>query len=256
MELVATKIEELEVHVWSDRLVAGAAAGKETVARIKRLIEEKGEARVVFAAAPSQNESLAYLKNSDVDWSKVRAFHLDEYVDLRADHPSRFGAFLRRALFDHVQFKSVHYLYREGASAEDLVKEYSELLANCPPDLMLLGVGENGHLAFNDPAVADFEDPQIVKIVDLDDVCRMQQVNDGCFDSFDDVPKQAMTISLSTLAKIPEHVTTVPGIRKANAVEAMLNGPITTDCPASMLRTRPGGVLFLDKDSASLAIKL
>jgi glucosamine-6-phosphate deaminase len=256
MELLTKKVEELKVYVWSDRQSAGAAAGKETVARIKRLIEEKGEARVLFAAAPSQDESLAYLKDSDVDWSKVRAFHLDEYVDLRADHPARFGAFLNRALFDHVKFKSVHYLYQEGLEPNEMVKQYTDLLAKFPLDLMLLGVGENGHLAFNDPAVADFEDPAVIKIVDLDDTCRMQQVNDGCFKSFDEVPKHAMTVTLSALAKIPEYVALVPGIRKAKAVNCMINGPLTTECPASMLRTLPGGMLFLDKDSASLAFNL
>jgi len=256
MEVIKKKVGELEVSVWSNRLESGAAAGRDTADRIKKLIEEKGEARVVFAAAPSQNESLEYLKNSDVDWTKVRAFHLDEYVDLRADHPARFGTFLRRALFDHVSFKQIHFLYQEGLEAEEMVKQYSALLAQYPPDLMLLGVGESGHLAFNDPAVADFDDPEVVKVVELDEICRMQQVNDGCFGSLDEVPMRAMTITLGGLKRIPQHVTVVPGIRKADAVKAMLTGPITAECPASMLRTSSGGKLYLDRDSASLAFDL
>lgn len=253
MEILTDKIEGLEIHVFSNRQAAGLAAGMETEDYINKLIAQKGEARVLFAAAPSQNESLEYLRASKIDWSKVRAFHLDEYVDLRADHPARFGLFLNRALFDFVNFKSVDYLYQEGLSPEELVRRYAEILVGYPPDLMLLGVGENGHLAFNDPAVADFEDPQIVKLVELDEICRMQQVNDGCFASLGEVPHQAMTVTLSTLKKIPYHITLVPGSRKANAVNEMLNGPFSENCPATMLRTHAAGKLFLDKESAALA---
>ena len=191
------------------------------------------------------------LLKQDIDWTKVRGFHQDEYIGIAEDEPAGFGNFLDRAIFKKVNFKEIHYLRCGADEAEAKCEEYTKLLTEYPIDLILLGIGENGHLAFNDPAVADFEDPKMIKIVELDDVCRQQQVNDGCFATLNDVPKQAMSLTMSFIMSVPHAVCVVPTIRKANAVDNALNGPVTTACPASILRNHNDAVLYLDKDSAS-----
>jgi glucosamine-6-phosphate deaminase len=253
MERKRFKVGELSVSVFDSREEMGQAAAEDAEIRINRVIAEKGEAIVVFAAAPSQNELLAALKQAKIDWTKVRAMHMDEYIGLPEDHEAGFGNFLRRALFDDLPFKAIHFLYDSGEDAEAICTRYSALIEKYPPDLVLLGVGENGHLAFNDPAVADFADPLLVKIVELDDVCRMQQVNDGCFASFDEVPEKAVTLTMRSLLEIEEKVTVVPGKNKAPAIERMLKGEISTECPASILKTMKNAALYLDADSASQA---
>lgn len=255
MELQITKFGALDVKVFETRKEMGYQAARDVEARLQRIISEKGEATVVFAAAPSQNELLEGLCNGDVDWTKVRALHMDEYIGLPKDAPAGFGNFLRRAIFDRLPFKEVHYIADAGCDEKEACAVYSAILEKYPPDIILLGVGENGHLAFNDPPVADFNDPLKVKVVELDDVCRNQQVNDGCFAVIDDVPKRAITLTMSAIMAVPEAVVVVPGILKARAVDAMLKGPISTDCPASILRTHPRSVLYLDSESASIALK-
>ncbi len=244
-------VEKLPVHIYDTRAGMGAAAALDAGARIKAIIAEKGEANLVFAAAPSQNELLEGLLQQDIDWSKVRAFHQDEYVGIAPDAPAGFGNFLRRAIFDKVNFKQIHYLYCKAEEAEAKCEAYSQLLKQYPIDLIFLGFGENGHMAFNDPPVADFNDPKMVKIVELDAICRQQQVNDGCFPTFDDVPTHAMTLTMSMILSVPQAVCVVPTDRKANAVRDALRGPVTTRCPASALRSHPNAALYLDKDSAS-----
>ena len=254
MERKHIKIGEINVHVFDTRQEMGQAAAEDAEKRIQRIIAEKGTATVVFAAAPSQNELLESLLEADIDWTRVRAMHMDEYIGLPEDHPAGFGNFLRRAIFDQLPFKEIHYLSDSKASPDTICTRYTALINQYPPDLVLLGVGENGHLAFNDPAVADFEDPETVKIVELDDVCRMQQVNDGCFDTFDEVPERAITLTMSAILNINDAVTVVPGKNKAQAIDRMLNGEITTACPASILKTKENTALYLDIDSAQEAI--
>lgn len=244
-------VEKLPVYIFETREEMGAAAGAAAAKIINEVIAQKGEANVVFAAAPSQNDMLEALLNSDVDWSKVRGFHQDEYIGIDETEPAGFGNFLRRAIFDKVQFKELHYLLCKEDEAEAMCESYSELLKQYPIDLILLGIGENGHMAFNDPPVADFNDPKMVKIVELDEVCRQQQVNDGCFATLDDVPKQAMTLTLSCIMSVPHAICVVPTIRKADAVYGAVCGPVTTACPASILRKHPHAGLYLDILSAS-----
>ena len=251
MTMTTKKVEKLSVYTFETREEMGKVAAADAAARIKAIIEKNGVANVVFAAAPSQNDLLENLLKTDIDWSKVRAFHQDEYVGISADEPAGFGNFLDRAIFKKVNFKELHYLLCGAEEAEEKCEAYAELLRQYPIDLIFLGIGENGHLAFNDPAVADFNDPKMVKIVELDDVCRQQQVNDGCFATLDDVPKQAMTMTMSLIMNIPEAICVVPTIRKANAVYHALLGEVTTACPASILRDHPNAALYLDKDSAS-----
>ena len=251
MTMKTEKVEKLSVYTFETREEMGKVAAADAAARINAIIEKNGVANVVFAAAPSQNDLLENLLKADIDWSKVRAFHQDEYVGISADEPAGFGNFLDRAIFKRVNFKELHYLLCSAEEAEEKCASYSELLRQYPIDLIFLGIGENGHLAFNDPAVADFNDPKMVKIVELDDVCRQQQVNDGCFATLEDVPKQAMTMTMSLIMSIPEAICVVPTIRKANAVYHALRGEVTTACPASILRNHPNAALYLDKDSAS-----
>ena len=164
--MIATKqVENLPVRIYETRGEMGAAAAEDAAARIKAIIEKNGVANVVFAAAPSQNELLEELLKYDIDWSKVRGFHQDEYIGIDSQEPAGFGNFLRRAIFDRVQFKELHFLLCSAGEAEAKCAEYTQLLKQYPIDLIFLGIGENGHLAFNDPSVADFEDPKMIKIV-------------------------------------------------------------------------------------------
>lgn len=250
--MTTRKVEKLSVHIFDTREEMGKVAAEDAARRINAIIAKNGVANVVFAAAPSQNDLLENLLKEDIDWSKVRAFHQDEYVGISAEEPAGFGNFLDRAIFKKVHFKELHYLLCCADEAEEKCEAYAQLLRKYPIDLIFLGIGENGHLAFNDPAVADFNDPKMVKIVELDDVCRQQQVNDGCFATLDDVPKQAMTMTMSLIMNIPEAICVVPTIRKANAVYRALCGEVTTACPSSILRNHPNAALYLDKDSASM----
>lgn len=250
MKLKSCKIEKLPVYVYETREEMGQAAAKNAAERINRIIREKGEANVVFAAAPSQNELLEGLLAADIDWTRVRGFHQDEYIGIGEDEPAGFGNFLRRSIFDRVPFKALHFLLCKPEEAAAKCDEYTALLQKYPADLIFLGVGENGHLAFNDPAVADFDDPKAIKVVELDDACRQQQVNDGCFATFSDVPKQAMSLTMSFIRSVPEAVCVVPNERKADAVARALQGEISTECPASILRRLDHAALYLDRDSA------
>jgi glucosamine-6-phosphate deaminase len=243
----------MTVSVYPSRDEAGAASAAQASAIIRGAIEKDGAAAVVFAAAPSQNEFLAYLRaDTSIDWRRVTAFHLDEYAGLSASHPASFRRFLRERLMDHVPLAAFHEL---AGDAPDLAAEadrYQRLLADRPPVLAALGIGENGHLAFIDPAECDFSDPRDVRIVNLDDVCRMQQVHDGCFAHIEDVPRRALSLTVPFFMRTPHAVVTVPGTAKARAVRDALQGPVEPRCPASILREHAGASLFLDEESAAL----
>lgn len=251
MEPIVKKVVNLPVYIFENRKDMGKAAAIDAAKRINAVIEKNGVANVVFAAAPSQDDLLENLLKQDIDWTKVRGFHQDEYVGIDESEPAGFGNFLRRAIFDKVPFMELHYLLCKADEAERKCAEYTELLRKYPIDLIFLGIGENGHLAFNDPPVADFNDPKTVKIVELDRVCRQQQVNDGCFPNLDAVPKQAMTVTMSFIMSVPHAICVVPTIRKADAVYGALCGEVTTACPSSILRNHPNAALYLDQDSAS-----
>lgn len=250
MEIEKRTVENLPVHIFENRAEMGKAAARDAARRINAVIDKKGEANVMFAAAPSQNELLENLLKEDVDWSKVRGFHQDEYIGISAEEPAGFGNFLRKAIFDKAPFKELHYLLCGADEVEAKCAEYSALVKQYPIDLIFLGIGENGHLAFNDPSVADFNDPALVKPVELDEVCRQQQVNDGCFPALENVPKRAMTMTMSFIRSVPEAVCVVPTARKANAVYKALYGPVTTACPSSILRQCGNAALYLDRESA------
>ena len=241
------RFDSLEIHQYPDRAALGLAAARSVAATIAAC----GEARVVFACAPSQDEFLAALIAQPVDWAKVTVFHMDEYAGLPASHPASFRNYLRGHLLAHIAPRAVQ-LIRAEADSSDEAARYAALLAERPLDLVCLGIGENGHLAFNDPPVADFADPALVKLVALDDACRQQQVNDGCFPALDAVPTHALTLTIPALLSARAISCVVPGGRKAKAVRAALLGPIATSCPASALRTHPRAVLHLDDAAAAL----
>lgn len=245
--VVKKTVEKLTLEIYADRLLAGRAAGLAAAETLKKLLAEKGRARMIFAAAPSQNETLETLVAvPGIDWSKVTAFHMDEYIGLPADAPQRFSHYLKTRLFDKLPFAEVHLITGDDPNA--LCEEYARKLAAEPIDIVCMGVGENGHIAFNDPPVADFADPKLVKIVDLDLACRQQQVNDGCFPNLDAVPKQAVSLTIPALMSGGCLICTVPGERKRAAVHRMLQGAVSTECPASILRTHGNVTLFIDRD--------
>ncbi|EMS69999.1 glucosamine-6-phosphate deaminase [Ruminiclostridium cellobioparum] len=244
--------DKLKVNIYANRLEMGKAAATAVAERIIKLLADKNEINMVFAAAPSQNEFLeALVNNRQIMWDRINAFHLDEYIGLSPEAPQGFGNFLRRKLFDCVNFKSVNYLNGSGNGEISECERYSKLLKQFPPDIACIGIGENGHLAFNDPPVADFNDKALVKIVELDEVCRKQQVNDGCFTALDMVPVHALTLTIPAIMSAGYIYCMVPGKTKAEAVERTLNGPVSETCPASILRTYEAAELFLDADSAA-----
>ena len=208
---------------------------------------------MIFAASPSQNEVLAALANDpQIPWNRVNAYHMDEYIGLSPDAPQGFGNFLREHMFGLAPFASVNYIDSAATDPQAECDRYSTLLQENPVDIVVMGIGENGHIAFNDPPVADFNDPHLVKIVALDPVCRQQQVNDGCFEALEQVPTHALTLTVPTLMAAKYHFCIVPAPTKAKAVKATVRGPIREVCPATCLRNRSNAVLYLDPDSAAL----
>lgn len=239
----------MQVQVYQSRSEMGKAAGIWVERKILELTGQKNEIRIVFAAAPSQNEFLSYLRNSSlIPWEKVVAFHMDEYLDLEASHPALFSNFLKAALFDHVPLKQVH-LIDGNNSIEKECERYAMLLNEKRIDIVCMGIGENGHIAFNDPPVADFNDIQSVKVVELDEICRQQQVNDGCFENLATVPTHAITLTVPALMNADCICCVVPGPKKKEAVHQTLYSPVNETCPASILRGHWNCQLFTDKDA-------
>lgn len=244
-------IARIAVEVHSTRVELGKAAGLAAAAELRTVLRRQGSARVIFACAPSQNEFLATLvAQPNIAWDRVEALHMDEYVGLPGGHPASFRNYLRTHLAASVPLGRMHELAGDAVVAADECRRYADLLRTAPIDLVALGIGENGHLAFNDPPVADFADPLLVKQVELDLPCRAQQVHDGCFPVLAAVPLHALTLTVPALLAAARLLCMVPGPRKATAVAATLRGPITTACPASALRTHGHVRLYLDRDSA------
>ncbi|HVY95226.1 MAG TPA: glucosamine-6-phosphate deaminase [Bryobacteraceae bacterium] len=241
----------MKIHVHENRAELGAAAAEAIATALRRRIAAKGAVTVVFAAAPSQNETLAALIDAPgIDWSAITAFHMDEYVGAKPDSPWSFRRFLREHIFDQVHPRVFNPIQGETVDTQAECRRYGALLPKGGFDIALLGIGENGHLAFNDPP-CNFEDPEPIKIVTLDEACRVQQVHDGAFATLDDVPRQAFSLTVPTLIAAHELFVMVPGPAKAAAVRASVEGPVTNQCPASILRQHPRAELFLDRDSAS-----
>jgi glucosamine-6-phosphate deaminase len=247
-----TNLANPKIEIFETRKIMSENAAAQVGLQIRNLLKNRSEINMVFAAAPSQNEFLSALITLDLPWEKINAFHMDEYVGLDKEAPQGFGNFLKESLFGLHQFKTVNYLNGNETDPSVETERYTGLLKNHPIDIVCLGIGENGHLAFNDPPVADFEDKQLVKLVELDEACRMQQVNDGCFVNISQVPTHALTLTIPALMAAPFLFCIVPGNRKAEAVYNTINKPISTAFPSTILRTHPNTVLFLDNESSSL----
>jgi glucosamine-6-phosphate deaminase len=242
----------LKVEVHPSRAAAGLAAARAAATALAGLAASRDSIGVIFATGASQFETLAaFTSMTNVPWSQVRGFHMDEYVGIAADHPASFRHYMRERLVSKVPMHEFFEMDGDAPDPENTAHEYGERLRAADPQLCLLGIGENGHLAFNDPDVADFTDPADAKIVHLDDVCRQQQVAEGWFPNIDEVADSAITLTIPTLMRVPRLIASVPGIRKAVIVKRTLHEPISTACPATILRTHPDATLYLDPESAS-----
>jgi glucosamine-6-phosphate deaminase len=240
---------KLEVH--ADRKSAGAAAARAAAEELLRLNEQGQLIGVIFATGASQLETLDALTSTpNLPWHRVLGFHMDEYIGLDPSHPASFRRYMREKLTQRVAMK---HFYEIDGNANDIsafASEYTGELERAAPALCLLGIGENGHLAFNDPSEADFHDRKAMKVVTLDDMCRQQQVAEGWFTRREEVPNQALTLTIPALLRVPKLIVSVPGSRKAAIVRRTLEEPISTECPATILRTHPDATIFLDADSA------
>lgn len=246
-------VDALAVRVYARQSDLATDAAREVHVYLCDAIDRQGYARVILATGNSQIQFLAELAAMDgLDWSKITLFHMDEYLGIDAAHKASFRRYMRECVETVVKPGKFHYL--EGDAAEPIkeCERYTRLLREKPIDLCCLGVGENGHIAFNDPPVADFADPLPVKIVQLDYACRMQQVGEGHFANLESVPQYALTLTIPMLCSAKKMVCLCPEKRKAQATKDMLNGPISTACPASFLRKQPHCTLLLDTDSAGL----
>jgi len=244
----------MQVVVFDNPGVMGQAAAENTAAIVKDALARNGSARVIFATGNSQFSFVEALRQIEgIDWSQVTAFHMDEYAGMTADHPASFRKWIRERIENVLHPKVVHYLEGDVEDLEAECRRYEALLREAPIDLVCMGIGENGHIAFNDPPVADFNDPVWVKVVELDHDCRMQQVGEGHFAGFDDVPTHALSLTIPALIAPAAIQVVAPEKRKAAAVRNTLQGPISEACPASILRNQPQARLFLDSESYSLA---
>jgi glucosamine-6-phosphate deaminase len=244
--------DKLIIKKYDSRREMGEDAAEEVSKAIRKLLDTKPGVRMIFAAAPSQNEFLEVLsRDRNIDFSRITAFHMDEYVELPADAPQGFGNFLRDRIFAKCPFKEVYYLNGLAKNPEEECRRYTELLKREPIDIVCMGIGENGHIAFNDPGVADFHDCKTVKVVSLDLVCRQQQVNDGCFAGIDEVPTHALTLTVPVLFSCKQIFCIAPAKNKADAVYAALNNGIDKNCPASILRNHGNAILYVDRESGT-----
>lgn len=249
----ARRYEQLPVRIFPDQPSLAAAAAGDAAAIIGAAISARGTANIMVATGNAALQFMAALRqHTDIDWARVTLFHLDEYVGLSDKHPASFRLFIRTNLADWVKPGAAHYLQGDAADAAAECLRYTQLIRSHPIDLCHCGIGENGHLAFNDPGVADFNDPRTVKVVELEPACRRQQVGEGHFKTIADVPTHALSVTIPGMLAAHHIIAVVPEKRKAQAVHDALLGPLATSCPASILRRLRRAVLYLDKDSASL----
>ncbi len=245
--------EKLEVLVLENRPALGKTAAGMVAEKIKELLLHQPAINIIFAAAPSQNEFLsALIADEAIEWHRINAFHMDEYLGLPSDAPQLFSSFLKQSIFNRVPFRSVNCIDGLAADPEQECIRYAKLLQKYPADVVCLGIGENTHIAFNDPHVADFNDPQLVKTVELDTACRQQQVNDGCFATINDVPTHAITLTVPALTAAGYLYCMVPGANKAQAIRQTLNEEVSELYPSTILKTHDHAVLFADAASFSL----
>ena len=245
--------DKLHVYIYESRAALGVAAAAAVASEIKSQIDSGGRAVGIFASAPSQNEFLSELvKTRNIEWPHLIAFHLDEYLGMNDQAPQSFRRFLLDRLVEKVPVGEFYGLRGEAGDAAGECARYAKLLAENQPDFAVLGIGENGHLAFIDPPFCNFNDPATVKVVELDEVCRQQQVHDGAFNSLEEVPREALSLTIPTIMTRPKLFAIVPGSAKQQAIKNTVEGPVATACPASILQTHRDAHLFIDRDSAAL----
>ncbi len=250
------KVDRLLVKVYQNRFEMGKAVGLAVAEKMKELLVKQDQVSMVFAAAASQGEFLTVLSDvQGINWSKVTVFHMDEYLGLPEHHPQLFGNWLKNRIFDRVKPGKIFLIDGNKNPPEQELDRYTQLLKEHPLDIACIGIGENSHIAFNDPAFADFNDPLLIKIVEPDATSRRQQVHDGCFATFEEVPTRAFTLTIPALTKANWIYCTVPGSTKTEAIRRTLTEEISTACPASILRNHPNAALFLDMESAQKVIK-
>ena len=246
------EVGTMKVEVHPDVHAAGVAAARAAGKELIELAKAFDSVGVIFATGASQFETLnALTRIPHLPWSQIRGFHMDEYVDISADHPASFRRYLRERLTSKVRMKQFFEIDGSAPDPEKTSRDYADELRSADPQLCFLGIGENGHLAFNDPPVANFTDPLDAKIVQLDAVCRQQQMAEGWFPSVDQVPERAITLTIPALFRVPSLIVSVPGSRKAKIVRRAFEEPISTECPATILRTHPNATVYLDLASAS-----
>ena len=246
------QVDQLRVMIMDSRDSMGREAAKAAAACLRDLLAKKETVNVIFAAAPSQDETLHYLAQEEgIAWNRVNAFHMDEYIGLPAGAPQAFSNYLKEHIFSKVPFAQVFTLNPQAADAQAECERYAQLLREYPTDMVCLGIGENGHIAFNDPWVADFNDERLVKVVPLDPVCRQQQVNDGCFAQLSDVPQNAITLTIPALTRAGHLFCTVPAKTKTWAVTQTVHAAISEQVPATIMRRHADATLFCDPDSGA-----
>ncbi|MGD0732605.1 MAG: glucosamine-6-phosphate deaminase [Terracidiphilus sp.] len=242
----------MKVEVHEDKESAGKAAAQAIAEHLRRLGAAQDRIGVIFATGASQLGMLrALVSTPNIPWDKIDGFHMDEYVGIDENHPASFRRYLRENLTSQVRMHSFLEVNGSSPDPDAVCREYAERLRASSPQLCLLGIGENGHLAFNDPAEADFHDPEDVKIVTLDSACRQQQTAEGWFGSIDEVPARAITITIPALLRVPTLILSVPGKRKAHIVKRTFTESVSTDCPATILRDHPDATVYLDMESAA-----
>ena len=245
------KKDKLEVKVYIESEEIALAASEFVSDKLKIAVNKKGFATLIIGTGTSQLAFHRNLQNQKIEWDKITVFHLDEYLGMPETHPASFRKFLKEIILEKVKPKQAYYLNGDAPDIAAEVLRYENLLKQHTIDVACIGIGENGHIAFNDPPVADFNDPKLVKVVELDEGCRNQQLGEGWFPSLDKVPTHALSLTIPAIMRCKVISCLVPELRKANAVFHTLNDPITTACPATILRTHSNTVLFLDAQSSS-----
>jgi len=247
------QVDKARVYVYPSKLETSEAAAAEAASILRDALAKRGSARIIVGTGNSQIDMIRALAQAPgLDWSRVEVFHMDEYVGMSEEHPASFHRWLKTHLVDIVHPGKVHYMEGTAPDSAQECERYAALLHAAPIEICFIGFGENGHIAFNDPGVADFHDPLPVKRVTMDERCRRQQVGEGHFPTIEAMPKEALTLTCPELLRAEHLICTVPDQRKAEAVKNALTGPITEACPSSSVRTHPSAAIYLDADSASL----
>lgn len=246
------KVQQVEVRIFDSKADLGAAAAHQAAAVIRQAVRDRQWARIIVATGNSQLELVRALVTEQIDWNSVEIFHMDEYIGITDRHPASFRRWVRERLVERVHPTRAHYLAGDAPDIDGEIKRYSSLLLSRPIDLAFVGFGENAHIAFNDPGAADFHDTPTIKRVILDEACRQQQFGEGHFPSLDAVPKEALTLTCPALMRAETWICVVPDQRKARAVRCALEGPVSSGCPASLVRTHQNAFIYLDQPSASL----